>query len=66
MEFKKHTPGKRAPRLAKAASIAVALFLLASALLPPLFRPAAEDPGEPAFYVGERVACMDSNADAMV
>lgn len=66
MKFKKHTPGNRAPRLAKAASIAVALFLLASALLPPLFRPAAEDPGEPAFYVGERVACMDSNADAMV
>ena len=66
MKFNKHPPGNRAAQLAKAAVLALLLLLLASALIPPLFRPAAEDPGEPAFFGGERVACMDSNADAMV
>ena len=68
MKNKKHAPssGNRLAGLAKTAAAAAALLLLAAALLPPLFRPAAENPGEPALYVGERVVCVDSNTDAML
>ena len=68
MRKEKHTlpSGKRAGRLLRTAALAAALLLLAAALLPPLFRETGTEPVSPDWYGGERVACVDSNAEAIL
>ena len=47
-------------------ALALVLFLLASALVPPLFQAEAEASEIPSGFAGERVASVDSNKDAML
>ena len=68
MRTEKQTPPsrKRVGHLIKAIASAAALLLLASALIPPLFRESPQEPEPIDWYSGEQVACVDSNAEAIL
>ena len=68
MRTEKQTPPsrKRFGHLIKAIASAAALLLLASALIPPLFRESSQEPEPIDWYSGEQVACVDSNAEAIL